>query len=167
MLSTLRIGPRVAMSKMLCLKLPWNKRGSGPSVIDLLAMSSDMNPVVHPNVSDALIDCLISIIQNGDENDVKKILHEWCAGCNLTNRDGTNAIHLVLANYLFYNHCGEVLKDLQDSTEGEKIAYMVNSWKKDLWKTKDWSVVPQDIKAPDFNDHCHYHCHDGLCWKDQ
>lgn len=147
-------------------KTALNKTGSGPSVIDLLAMSSDMDPVVHPNVSDALIDCLISIIQNGDENDVEKILLEWCAGWNLTNRDGTDAIHLVLANYLFYNHCGEVRKDLQDNGEGQAIADIVDAWKQDLWKTKDWSVVPQDIKAHDFNDHCHYHCHKDRCWRE-
>jgi hypothetical protein len=148
-------------------KTALDKTGSGPSVIDLLAMSSDMVPVVHPNVSDALIDCLISIIQDGDENDVEKILHEWCCtGWNLTNRDGTDAIHLVLANYLFYNHCGEVRKDLLDNTEGQEIADVVNAWKRDLWKTKDWSVVPQDIKAQDFNDHCHYHYYKDRCWRD-
>lgn len=142
--------------------------GSGPSVIDLLAMSYDMKDYLHPKVSDTLIDHLISIIQASGDNDGQRILKEWCTAWNLVEYVGpaTHGTHRLFANYIFHNHYAEVSSVLKQTSEGQRVAKIVNAWKRELWKTKDWSVVPQDIQAQDFNDHCRYHCHKGRCWKE-
>ncbi|KAG9513512.1 hypothetical protein KCV07_g8741, partial [Aureobasidium melanogenum] len=121
-------------------------------------------PNIHTDVLDYVVDFVIDCIREDYLHEthggsiVEDLIKRWINASISVSKSPTK-MHSVFANYILHHQNGEVDPDFEDN-EGEIIIETVQSWKEKVWSAKDFSILPQEITAEDFNDYCRYHTHE-------
>lgn len=107
------------------------------------------------NIQDPLTDIFLGYLKQRRLEDLDEIYALYKG----TRRPRNRKAHHIFANLLLH-HRENFLEDsgLKPCMPDE-VESIAMYWIGQAWKTKDWTAVPQDILAEDFNDHCRYHKH--------
>lgn len=112
----------------------------------------------QPGIHDFLSDMLLDYLRTRKECEIDDI-HKLYKS---TKSSWSSRTDPIFANLLLHHRGGFVECVYDDDVFGgfgsmeHRIA---TGWISDAWRTKDWSDVPQDILADDFDDYCRYHTH--------
>jgi hypothetical protein len=133
-------------------------------IMEMFEDLRSFEPNVHTDILDSVVDFVIDCIRQDHMyeayggNLFEDLIKRWnCISISVSKPP--TKMHSVLANYILHHQNGEVDPDFEGD-EGEIIIETVQSWKEKVWSAKDFSILPQEITAEDFNDYCRYHTHE-------
>lgn len=130
-------------------------------IMDLFEEMRSFTPDLTVNFIDSYIDWVIDAIRGdymyGGGDLFEDLILRWC-NCSSSDSKSPTKMYRIFANYILHQQDGDFDPKLGSSI-GDVIKEIVQSWKKEVWRTKDFSILPQNIAAQDFNDYCRYHSH--------
>ncbi|KAH0365228.1 hypothetical protein KCU65_g6218, partial [Aureobasidium melanogenum] len=144
-------------------KYPKEMRFRNQFIMELFEDLRSFKPEVHTDILDSIVDFVMDslrldyLFEVHDGVYFEELIKSWNSVSSNSESPSTK-MHNVFANYVLHHRDGDLDPEFAWG-QGHMVNEAVQSWKKEIWRIKDFSTLPQDITAKDFNDYCRYHIH--------